>query len=152
MTRDLAVPLAESDIARVVLERTTIYPAGRVLDIAATVDAPRDLHGDDELRLWRNETLALLRPADGTLPAALLRISVRLSNGRTATFFDDILAPESKPDRPVLRDISGAGYLAKGNHMSFRPRLWLWPAVTDRYEIVVEWPAFGIPVTTVALD
>lgn len=152
VVHDLSLTLAESDIARVILERVNLYPAGRVLDIAATIAAPSELQGEDELRAWRNRTMATIRPVEGRLADELLRIGVRLSNGRKATWFDDMAVSASEPDRPVLMDISGAGYRAKGSQILCNPSLWLWPAITNEFELVVEWPAFGIALTAVELE
>src|SRR6266571_3251623 len=55
--RDLSVTLADSDVAQVILERITLYPAGRVLNIVATIVAPPELRGEHELRVWRNRTM-----------------------------------------------------------------------------------------------
>jgi hypothetical protein len=152
VVHDLRRTLAESDAARVVLERVSRYSTGCVLDVVATVDAPADLRDEGALRDWRHRTLDTLRPTvEGQLADGLLRIGVRLGDGRAATQFDHVLPPLSEPDPPVLMDISGAGYRAKERRVSTCPRLWLWPVVTDGCELIVGWPAFGIAVTAVGL-
>jgi hypothetical protein len=97
---------------------------------------------------------AMAQPASGTeIPDAVLWFGVQLSDGRTATTLDHPVIPLSPPTQPYLASIGGPGYQISGKQLRTRQILWLWPApASDKFELMVEWPVFSIPVTRVAVD
>lgn len=84
-----------------------------------------------------------------------LRYAVRYSDGRTATTlrprpFDARLAT---PAGPLLERHGGGHGGGNSETVEAEEMLWLWPLPpSEPFELIVEGPTFGIPVTIVELD
>ena len=111
---------------------------------------------------WREQwdTVFDHRPGGGrptAVSADFLRIGVQFADGRRATN----LIPEWErpwnrdgrtPPEPSLTEhgrggSSGDRYLTQGRS------LWLWPLPPpEPFDLVIEWPAFKIPVTRTSID
>jgi hypothetical protein len=116
------------------------YPNGWKFTFGIRFRTPR--HG-------RHDPMAAWHGHDPDATGAV-RIGYQLSDGRKATVFDrrawfgeDAPSPEA-----VLRPGGGGG----GSH-SWEFDFWAWPLPpAGALDLVVEWPAEGIPLTRTALD
>jgi hypothetical protein len=85
-------------------------------------------------------------------------VGVQLPDGRKVTTLDswrdvdDLHQLDRPPDGPVLIETGGGGSGSDWDASSQRP-VWLWPLpAPEPFDLVVEWPAAGIPVTRASLD
>jgi hypothetical protein len=87
-------------------------------------------------------------PVSGPIPDAMLRVGVALSDGRKATNVAPARLPPTGDDVLVLSPGGGGGSSER-----YEQTYWLWPLPPDgAVQIVCEWPAHGIPVTTLDVD
>lgn len=94
------------------------------------------------------------RPGRGELPDELLRFGVRFTDGTKATTTGAPLphAHDAAPDGPVLTQHGGGG--GGGDRLITSTwSLWLWPLPPpEPFDLVFEWPAFGIAMEHVEMD
>jgi hypothetical protein len=135
--------------ATISVEEVRAFPTGVgfVLSVTATADdrPVEEFYGD-----------GLKRSASGNRPPdSLLRFGVRLSDGTTATTLENPVGRSSEPSGPVLVMLNDPVYsVAKDmNAMGMRARLWLWPLPPPgKLDLLVEWPLFGLDISTLAFD
>jgi hypothetical protein len=146
----LELMAARSDVAAVLLESATAYPAG----VQVRIDVR-----------WRSEAQGLVMRAGGwhyehragqDLPDELFRAGFELADGSKATWLGPgggvvataVRTLDETPKGPLL--VPGAG---AGGDRRWSQDLWLWPLPPEgRPEFVCEWPALGIALTRAKLD
>lgn len=145
--------------AAVILKTVTAYPAGCQLQIALLARRSTAMSYDDWLRLYDSVLGPRAHPRSGPgSPAGALRVGVQLPDGRKVTTLDfwrnlhDPHRLDQEPDGPVLIETGGGGSGSEWEASSQRP-VWLWPLpAPEPFDLVIEWPAVGIPVTRTRLD
>ncbi|MGW7535994.1 hypothetical protein [Amycolatopsis sp. NPDC054798] len=137
--------IASSPQARIVLAELRLYPEGWLIEVEAEAHTVGESPGDLIAR-------CTAEPLDG--PAdSLLRFGVRFRDSGEAATTDYVLTPASEPEPPVLLTLGGPGYHIDGMNIRSEENLWLWPAPpAETFDFTVEWPAFGIPLTTTTID
>lgn len=86
---------------------------------------------------------------DAEPPPAVLRFSVLLSDGATASTLDHPIVPSQAPAQPYLSSLGGPGYSITGGQLYSKQMLWLWPnPAGDAFELAAEWPLFNISATS----
>jgi hypothetical protein len=149
--------LGRTHDAAVVLKTVTAYPTGCQFQIALIARRSPALSNDE----WRQlqESVFRMNPhSRAGSPASALRVGVQLSDGRKVSTLDfrwDVNDPDRldrEPDGPMLIETGGGGSGSDWDLSSQRP-VWLWPLPAPApFDLVVEWPAVGIPVTRNRLD
>lgn len=116
------------------------YPTGWKFTFGIRVRTPRH-HRADPMAAWHGH---------GPEVEEAVRIGYQLSDGRKATVFDRRawLGEDAPPPDAVLRPGGGGG----GSH-SWEFGFWAWPLPPEGpLDLVVEWPAEGIPLTRTPFD
>jgi hypothetical protein len=116
------------------------FPNGWEFTFGIRTREPRDGRRHDPFNAWHR----------GDLDDDVVRVGFELPDGRKATVFDRPRWPEAgdAPPEAVLRQGGGGG---GGSGWEFR--FWAWPLPPEgTFELVVEWPKEGIPLTRTALD
>jgi hypothetical protein len=131
-----------------------VYSSGVLFRMHA-VSRRRD---ETEVR-WKELRDARTRAVSGVLdgmdlPDWLLRCGIETADGRKISTIDSFRpAPTSFAEAGNLLTLRSVGGSSGDSHWSARHDLWLWqfpPAAPLR--LVVEWPAVGIPETSLWLD
>lgn len=97
------------------------------------------------------------RQSAGAIPDGFLRIGVEFSDGRRATNVAHAVDPDPRlwftpPAEPSLFEHGGGGS-GRADSFSAGRSVWLWPLPPpERFDLVIEWPAHGIPITRVPID
>ncbi|GIJ43323.1 hypothetical protein Val02_02090 [Virgisporangium aliadipatigenens] len=129
--------LARTDDVVVALGDLHAYPNGFAFTLTVVLREPQREGGGRFLRHFH------ARP----LPADFLRFGLRFADGTVLTNLDP---------RPADPDEEGPRLLPQGGSGGQRrheQRYWVWPLPpSGPVDVVCEWPARGIPETTVALD
>jgi hypothetical protein len=138
------------------LQRTiAAYAQGCVLELNVAVRVDDQLRGAAANRFRKRVTELLVAvPPGRELTGEVLRFGVQFTDGRTASsrswWHDE--HRESAPEPPVLIGLGSPGF-ADPRVVSMQRPLWLWPLPPpEPFDLVVEWPAFGIPLTRSAID
>jgi hypothetical protein len=143
--------------AAVVLKTVTAYPTGCQFQIALLARRSPALSNDEWRQLHESvfRTNPHSRPGS---PAGALRVGLQLPDGRKVTtlaFSRDVHDPhrlDRKPDGPVLIETGGGGGGSEWELSSQRP-VWLWPLPAPApFDLVIDWPAVGIPVARTRVD
>jgi hypothetical protein len=147
--------LAEGARGAVVLTLIRAFDVGCALEISSLLASPGTY----------SERMALMQgvfgyhhaQSGGELPASLLRFGVEYPDGRTATTLTthpSTLTEGPAPQPPTLAQSAGMGREGgESEWMDITQQLWLWtlpPAET--FNLLLEWPAAGIPETRIPLD
>lgn len=147
--------LAKTDWLTLLLTHIDAFPTGASLRLRAMARWSADMSEDD----WHKMSDSVLggRRHHGQAGVAddFLRVGVEFADGRKATNLDHTLGrrPEAgDPPEPSLIE-HGMGSTGTDRYFAQGRSLWLWPLPPpEPFDLVVEWPAFGIPVTRTALD
>ncbi|GGM64950.1 hypothetical protein GCM10012275_39320 [Longimycelium tulufanense] len=150
--------IAKSDRGKIVLVEIRSFLQGCVLEINAVAR-----RGDMSDQQWSSQSnkigSALLGdyPSE-ELPAELLRIGVQLRDGRKVTSLTQNLSSVEEEDRsksPNLLLVPMRGHVASAGDTLFQinEHLWMQPLPpAEPFDLVVEWPTVGIPVTRRSID
>lgn len=140
------VVIAQNAQVAVAIDAVRVHPEGLSFDLvamAALGATGTPAGGIDPMRFRRHG----LPEDDGDVSDAMLRVGVELSDGRRAT---NLTAPAGTPSAAEVVLMHGGG---GGSDERYQQAFWVWPLPEDgRLRIVVEWPAFGLPVSTLDLD
>ncbi len=118
--RDLAKS-AEATITVLELRR---YSNGTTIEIEATA-VTADSDPGEALRKGMETPGTDVEP-----PPAVLRFSVLLSDGTTASTLDHPILPSQAPAQPYFSSLGGPGYSITGGQLYSKQMLWLWPNPT----------------------
>lgn len=150
--------IARTDHLVVMLTHIDAFPTGAMFRFRIMGRRPNEMSEND----WRDfhETIMGRRREPGStdaVPDEFLRVGVEFPDGRRATNIALAFGPHPRsrsqtPQEPSLVEIGGGG--------SGRPRslvvgrsIWLWPLPpADTFDLIIEWPAFGIPVTRIPIE
>jgi hypothetical protein len=143
------------------MQEIRVFSDGYLLELKAAV---RRL--DEEYEQWighPDKRLDIMTRQSGVsaLPNEFLRVGVQFADGKKATNIDghrfrgqpDGIQPTV--DQPLLLPERGRsrGGTERSNLIDVEQCLWLWPIPQPRpFELVIEWPAVGIPLTRHPLD
>jgi hypothetical protein len=148
--------IASAEDVRVVLIELRAFHEGCLFEVAAVAR-----RGDRPDREWMGGRAGLSSlfhaPQPGEpLPPSLLRFGVRFADGRKATTirrWPGYGEPQPEPEPPVLHALGGHGSTADDDLLDVSQPLWLWPAPpAEMFDLVVEWPAVGIELTSHQVD
>lgn len=139
--------VGRSEEAAIYVASVAVYPTGfafELISVLATRDEPIDP------RLMHRMHIRGALP-DGTVPDEMLRVGVRFADGSKATNLGG-RGPgpprDGPPDHPILLTRGGGG----GDNQ-WRETIWVWPLPPPGpLAFVVEWPAFGIPLSEAEVD
>jgi hypothetical protein len=159
----VAVPihrvLARTDTVVIALVGLVAYPAGCTFDLDLAVRRT----GQD-LAEWEGWQAAVFEEhqrrrtvlSPGQLPEEVLRCGVQLADGRKATnvgqrpVWEDLT---TEPSAPVFMASGGGGGSGRPDLLTSNRRYWLWPLPSaEPFELVIEWPMLGIPLTRTRID
>lgn len=97
---------------------------------------------------------------EGRIPDDLVRFGVQYADGTKATTLDAV--PDAshasedvgvEPPRPPVIKRQPKGGRGAEDRLDHEQRLWLWPLPpAEPFDLVVEWPAAGVPLTRVTVD
>ncbi|APU12774.1 hypothetical protein [Actinoalloteichus fjordicus] len=153
--------VARSEDAIIVFSEVRAYAEGCVLDVTAKLRRGEKLKddwlGSPESKFF--ETLTSHHYArESPIPDELLRIGVQFQDGSKATTLEYHLfhyhngqhLPEGKP---LLIPVRGYGWSVRRDVLSIHDPLWLTPNPPGEFfDLVIEWPAAGIPETRHRVD
>jgi hypothetical protein len=136
--------LARTDKVAVCLTHLAGYPKGFSFEITTLTD-PEDQSVDhlmlEQHRLQRE-------PVPEGIPPELLRLGVQFSDGGKVTNVGGRRFDSSRPSDPVM--IGGGG---GGGGGRWTQQQWVWPLPPPgTVQIVCQWPAADIPLTTTEFD
>lgn len=145
--------IARTPESAVVLVEFRAYSEGCLLDVIAAARLP-----GPPSAAWENgERLIKIsqppRPGEPLSPH-LLRFAVRLPDGRVATTIDSSYHSRlsSVQDSLGLIALNGSGHYLD-TLMEYQQPLWLCPVPPPtEFQLVVEWPVYGIDETSVVID
>jgi hypothetical protein len=134
--------VARSATAVVALQQAIAYPQGCTLDLQIAVR--RGSQHDDAWQHFHEGDLGDLR------------LGIRFPGGAKATPVENAFPgwshPTDRPDPPMLVAIGGDSASDTRSYRGTR-RFWLWPLpAPGPFDVIVEWPSQGIPVTATTLD
>lgn len=97
------------------------------------------------------------RAAGEQLPDELVRYGVQYADGSKATTLDpSSRSPwrdDAEPPSPPVLKRTEEGSSGDVDQLEYSETLWLWPLPSaEPFDLVMEWPAIGIPFTRVPLD
>jgi hypothetical protein len=150
--------IARTDRLVVLLTHIDAFPTGAMLRLRIMGRRPNEMSESD---WWDfHETVMGRRLHPGStkaVPDEFLRIGVEFPDGRKATNISHAVNPDPRfprraPAEPSLVQLGGGG---AGWPRSFAVgrNIWLWPLPpADTFDLVIEWPAYGIPVTRVPIE
>jgi hypothetical protein len=148
--------IARSATAAVALLELRVYPQGCLFEFTSVAHLPEPATTLPDVG---RETLQAMfsPPLPGEpLSPKLLRLGVALSDGRTATTIEAAhlyAYGPGEPRPPVFMASGGHANLADEHTICWQEHLWLWPAPpAETFDLVVEWPAFGIDETRTSID
>lgn len=150
--------IARTDRLVVMLAHIDAFPTGAMFRLRVMGRRPNEMSEND----WRYfyKTIMGHRPHSGStdaVPGEFFRVGVEFPDGRRATNIAHALDPHPRslvqdPEEPSLVEIGGGG---SGRPRSFAVgrSVWLWPLPpADTFDLVIEWPAYGIPVTRLPIE
>ncbi|MSW52992.1 MAG: hypothetical protein F2817_19155 [Actinobacteria bacterium] len=138
--------IAATDEVAVAVSAVEVFAEGLAFELVAmaTVDPRGDASGRIDPMLFHLHRL----PEAGEVPDAMLRVGVEFGDGRKATNMEPSGYGPPDDGAIVLRPGGGGG-----SEERYEQSFWVWPLPADGVlRIVCEWPAFGIPVTTLDID
>lgn len=150
--------IARTDRLVVMLTHIDAFPTGAMFRFRIIGQRPNEMSEND---WWDfHETIMRHRlhpgPTDA-VPDEFFRIEVEFPDGRKATNIAHAFNPDPRfrskpPEEPSIVQIGGGG---SGQTRSFAVgrSIWLWPLPpADTFDLVIEWPAYGIPVTRIPIE
>jgi hypothetical protein len=152
--------LFRSEALVIVFTSAVAFPEGAKLHIRM---AARRVEGVNADTWWDRRELLYGGPhhlgarLGRSLDDEILRFGVRFPDGSKATTVGGRPHhgewPPPRPEGPLLQYNGGGGGSGSDHFVSSSRSLWLWPLPTpEPFEFVVEWPAFGVPLTFVEID
>jgi len=147
----LALVLARSENTVVALRQATVHSQGVTLDL---VGLARGLGRREASRLMHEQHLfEVEEPTD-----AFLRIGLELPDGRRVSNLGvrgpgGRFASLDEPAELVFFEHGGGSSGGGGGQLTVQRTFWLWPLPeAGAIQVFCEWPALGIPLTSVELD
>ncbi len=147
--------LVKTDRLTILLTHIDAFPTGASLRLRIMARWSPDMSEDEWAQLW--DKIFEGRPGRSSDDLAeFLRIGVLFADGRKATNLEHVDHPPTwtgrAPQAPSLVEhgtgsSGGDRFFAQGRH------LWLWPLPPpEPFDLVIEWPAFDLPVTRTSMD
>lgn len=132
--------IARSPSAVVALTALQVYPTGLVLELVVMAERPRADEGN-LLRLFHAPW------ADAATADERFRLGVQMPDGTRAIADAGGDARDDQAPAAALQSLGGGG-----DDRRHSAQYWLWPRPTGPWELVLTWPANGIPETRFELE
>ena len=149
--------LWQSDRLTVMLSHVDAYPTGALFHLRTVAQRTADMLDDEWHRIHETVFDHGRSRSGSVLPDDFLRVGVEFADGRRATNIGSSLGPWSvrrghSPEPPSLVEIRSGGS-GSDRTITARKKEWLWPLPPpERFDLVIEWPALGVPVTRASID
>lgn len=142
--------LMATDRVSVILTHIDAYPTGAGVRLLVMARRVSDMTEAD----WRRRQELVWGRSGPPAPDEGFRVGVQISDGRKATNLDHGYHgwPIREPSGPSLIEY-GRGGRGHQQLIVHGRNLWLWPLPPpEPFDLVVEWPALGVPLTRSELD
>ncbi len=142
--------LMATDRVSVTLTHIDTYPTGAGVRLLVMARRVPDMTEAD----WRRSQEVVWGRAGPPAPDEVFRVGVQFADGQKATNLDQghHAWPADEPSGPRLTEYGGGGRGHRELIVHGR-NLWLWPLPPpEPFDLVIEWPALGVPFTRSKLD
>ncbi|MGF1665127.1 MAG: hypothetical protein ACFCVC_02530 [Acidimicrobiia bacterium] len=149
--------LWQTDRLTVMLSHVDAFPTGALFHLRMVAQRTSDMLDDEWHRIHETVFDHGESRTGTTLPDEFFRVGVGFADGRRVTNIGWGVGAWSvrrgqSPKPPSLVEIRSGGS-GSNRSISARKKEWLWPLPPpERFDLVIEWPALGVPVTRAAID
>lgn len=145
--------IARTDRLVVVLTHIDAFPTGAMFRFRIMGRRPDEMSESDWWDFHQTVIGHRFHPGStDAVPDEFFRIGMEFPDGRKATNIAHAFNPDPRfrskpPEEPTLVQVGGGGK-CRPRSFAVGRSIWVWPLPpADTFDLVIEWPAYGIPVT-----